>query len=153
MVYGIVSQLDDVTTLEFFRSKKVSKENVVHISQISTLANVLNFGDVVFVVSVNRFLSVSQFLNFGKLCMNKGICLRLLAQPYLDITNGKQWKNSVIRQMTHMVNVERRAIGRMAQGAKYTNEFWEYLCRSFEIMNLEVLAQIYATDGIMKRGS
>ena len=70
MVYGIVSQVDDATTRAYFKNKRVPDVNVVHITQIASLLQMLKSGDVVFVVSVNRFWSVSQFFQFGKFCMS-----------------------------------------------------------------------------------
>lgn len=153
MVYGIVSQFDNATTKVFFRSKKVADENVVCNTQLSVLAKVLKYGDVVYVVSVNRFRTVSQFLNFGKFCMANGVSLHILAQPYLDLVSGKHWKTSVVNQMMKMVEIERRATGKMAQGFRMTNQQWEYVYRCFEIMNLEVLAYTFSADGVLKRRS
>lgn len=153
MFYGIVSQVDDATTRAFFKNKKVPDTNVVYSTQLSSLAQVLKAGDAVFVVSVNRFATVSQFLNFGKFCMANGVSLHLLAQPYLDISSGKHWKPAFVNQMMQMVEVERRAIGHMVQNFRMTNEQWEYVYRCFEVMNLEVLGQIFASDGVLKRGS
>lgn len=73
-------------------------------------------------MSAKRFLRVGQVLSFGRLCMSRGVSLRFIAQPYLDITVGKHWKPAVINQMTRM-------------------------------MNIEILAQTFANDGLMKRGS
>jgi len=152
MVYGIISQADDATTSVYFKSKRVPDANVVHIVQLPSLMQMLKSGDVVFVVSVNRFWSVNQFLQFGKFCMSNGVSLHLLAQPYLDLGNGKHWKQSVMSQMMRMVELERYAKANMTKGYKYSNEYWEYLCRTFEIMNLEVLAHTFSTDGVLKRG-
>lgn len=153
MVYGIVSQLDDTTTKAFFRSKKVAEENVAYSTQLSVLVKMLKSGDVVYVVSVNRFCTVSQFLNFGKYCMANGVSLHVLAQPYLDLGNGKHWRPAVMSQIMKMVEIERQATGKMAQGFRMTNEQWDYVYRCFEIMNLEVLAQIFSADGVLRRGS
>ena len=153
MVYGIISQLDDVSTVELFRSKRVSKENILHINLLPKLIQVLKADDVVYVFSVNRFMTVSQFVNFGKFCMLNGVSLHVLTQPYLNLGNGKHWKPSVINQMIKMVDVERGAMARMSTACKYSNEYWEYLCRTFEIMNLEVLAHTFSADGVLKRGS
>ena len=153
MVYGIVSQVDDATTRAYFKNKRVPDVNVVYITQIASLVQMLKSGDAVFVVSVNRFWSVSQFFQFGKFCMTNGVFLHLLAQPYLDLGNGKHWKPSVMSQMIRMVELERYAKANMANGYKYSNEYWEYLCRTFEIMNLEVLAHTFSVDGVLKRGS
>lgn len=120
---------------------------------LSVLVKVLKSGDIVYVVSVNRFGTVSQFLNFGRFCMANGVSLHVLAQPYLDLVSGKHWKPAVMSQMMKMVEIERRAIGKMSQGFRMTNEQWEYLYRCFEIMNLEVLAYTFSADGVLKRGS
>lgn len=106
MIYGIVLQTDDATIRAFFKNKRVSDANVVHITQIASLVQMLKSGDVVFVVSVTRFSSVPQFFQFGKFCMSNGVSLHLLAQPYLDLGNGKHWKTSVMSQMMRMVEVE-----------------------------------------------
>lgn len=153
MVYGIVSQLDDATTKAFFRSKKIAEENIAYSTQLSVLVKMIKSGDVVYVVSVNRFGTVSQFFNFGKYCMANGVSMHVLAQPYLDIGNGKHWKPAVMSQMVKMVEAERGAIGHMVQGFRMTNEQWEYVCRTFEMMNLDILAHLFSADGVLKRGS
>ena len=63
MVYGIISQLDDAATKAFFRSKKVAEENVAYSTQLSVLVKMLKSGDVVYVVSVNRFCT--ELLTFN----------------------------------------------------------------------------------------
>lgn len=153
MVYGIISQLDDATTKVYFKSKKIADANVYTHNQLGVLMQQTKSGDVVYVVSVNRFFSVSQVLYFGKFCMLNGVSLHILAQPYLDLGNGKHWKPSVMNQMIQMADVERRAMARMSKACTYSNEYWEYLCRTFEIMNLEVLAHTFLADGVLKRGS
>ena len=82
MVYGIVSQVDDATTRAYFKNKRVPDVNVVYITQIASLVQMLKSGDMVFVVSVNRFASVSQFFQFGKFCMSNGVSLHLLAHTF-----------------------------------------------------------------------
>lgn len=57
-------------------------------------------------------------------------------------------KQSVMSQMMRMVEVERYAKANMSNGYKYSNEYWEVLCRTFEIMNLEVLAHTFSADGV-----
>ena len=41
MVYGIVSQVDDATTRAYFKNKRVPDVNVVHITQIASLVQML----------------------------------------------------------------------------------------------------------------
>ena len=152
MVYGIVSNLDSTNTLEVFKSKRINEDNIIPIKCLSGLWGILKSGDVVYVMSVNRFLTVGKCLSFGRLCMSKGVTLHIISQPYLDITAGRHWKPAVINQMTKMMYIERSAIARMSSACKYTNEYWDYLCETFEMMNVELLAQTFANDGLMKRG-
>lgn len=153
MVYGIISGVDDATTRAFFRNKKVAEDKVFYACQMSALLQVLRAGDVVYVVDVNRFLTVAQFIGFGRFCMSNGVSIHVLAQPYLDLGNGKQWKPSVENLMVRMVEVERMAKARMTSTFKMTNEQWDYVFRCFEVMNIDILAGIYNADGIMKRSS
>ena len=153
MVYGIISDLDNVTTAELFNSKKIKEEHIIHINFLQSLKGILRTGDVVYVMSVNRFLSVAQCLCFGRICASMGVSLRFILQPYLDISMNKPWKPYVVNYMTKMMYLERSAIGRMSSACKYTNEHWEYLCRTFEMMDVELLAHTFSNDGLMKRGS
>ena len=150
MIFGIVTVADDQTTAIVFQSKKIPVGNILSYSQLVNDVS-LHAGDVVYVMNVNRFSSVCQFMMFGKFCMENGVSLHVLAQPYLDLTSTKRWKPSVISLMRSMVDVERQAMARLSSAGKYTKEYWEYLCRTFEIQNLEVLGQIFASDGVMKR--
>lgn len=152
MIYGIISNLDDQTTALIFQGKKIPPNNIVTYSQLINNMS-LQTGDVVYVMHVNRFSSVCQFMMFGKFCMENGISLHVLVQPYLDLTSTRRWKPAIINLMRGMVDVERKAMGRMSSAGKYTDEFWEYQCRTFEMQNLEVLGQIFASDGVMKRGN
>ena len=72
MVYGIVSQVDDATTRVYFKNKRVPDVNVVHITQIASLVQMLKSGEVVLVVSVNRFWSVSHFSSSESSVCHKG---------------------------------------------------------------------------------
>ena len=52
-----------------------------------------------------------------------------------------------------MVESEQKAKGMMAQGFKMSDSQWEYAYRCFELMNLDILAHLFSTDGVLKRGS
>lgn len=150
MHFGIITAMDNQTTVLIYESKKVLADNMVSYAQLIHDVS-LQAGDVVYVMNVNRFSSVCQFMMFGKFCMENGVSLHVLAQPYLDLTGTKRWKPSVINLMRSIVDVERQAMARLSSAGKYTKEYWEYLCRTIEIQNLEVLGQIFASDGVMKR--
>lgn len=150
MIYGFISSMDDETTKVFSRSKKIPMENIFHTGRLGALAEVLQSGDTVYVISCNRFASVSQVYAFAKLCHERGITVHFIAEPYLDIEAGKQWRPAVANVIRSMVDSELKAKSRMLQGFKMSNEQWEYTYRYFEMMNLDILAQaivmIYLTE-------
>lgn len=153
MTYGIVSNLDNEVTVTAFRGKKIAKNRIVGIQDLKKLAAILTEGDTIYVVSVNRFMSVTQVLAFGSFCFEKGVSLRFFSQPYLDLSDGKHWKNSVLAQMQKMVSVEEGAKHRLMQCFRMEREQWACLFRCLEIMNLEVLAHMFSQDGVLRRGT
>ena len=142
MIYGFISSLDDETTKVFFRSKKIRGNNIYNAGSLGALTSVLQSGDVVYTVSCNRFASVQR-----------GIILHFVAEPYLDIGNGKQWRPAVAKVIASIVESEQKAKGMMAQGFKMSDSQWEYTYRCFELMNLDILAHLFSADGVLRRGS
>ena len=90
MIYGFVSSMDGETTRVLFRSKKIPMQNIFHSGGLGKLVEVLKDGDVVYVISCTRFSSVNQVYGFAKLCHERGVTVHFVAEPYLDIGNGKQ---------------------------------------------------------------
>ena len=88
---------------------------------LGELASVLQSGDVVYTVSCNRFASVRQVYTFARFCHERGIVLHFVAEPYLDMGNGKQWRPAVAKVIASMVESEQKAKGMMAQGFKMTD--------------------------------
>ena len=76
MVYGIISVKDKQTSIAFFKSKKVSQNNLVTADRLKELANILSAGDVVHVVSVDRFLSVNDFVIFAGMVLRSGASMK-----------------------------------------------------------------------------
>lgn len=66
--------------------------------------------------------------------------------------NGKQWRPAVAKVIDSMAESEQKAKGMMAQGFKMSDSQWEYAYRCFEMMNLDILAHLFSTDGVLKRG-
>lgn len=153
MNYGLISALDDETTKYVFRGKRITENQIIPNYEIGEAVKSLHKGDVVYVISVNRFNSVSHLLVIGRLCMQKGVSLRFIAQPYLDLANGKCWKDSVLWQMEYMHSIEMRAKSKLQQCMQMNREGWETVYRCIEIMNLEILAHMFSPDGILKRGN
>ena len=64
--------------------------------------------NVVYTVSCNRFASVRQVYTFARFCHERGIILHFVAEPYLDIGNGKQWRPAVAKVIASMVESGRK---------------------------------------------
>ena len=58
MVYAIISEKDNQTSLAYFKSKKIPQGNYVRVSSLQLLAQKLSAGDVIYVVGIDRFSSV-----------------------------------------------------------------------------------------------
>lgn len=152
MIYGVVSQADNDTTMAVFRSKKIRQEHLVDSSRLRELAGCLVQGDTVYAVSVNRFGSVAQVREFGSLCACKGVSLKFVGQPYLDITDGKTWKRPVLRQMEKMEAIEAVVKQSLARYFRMEKIQWQTLFWYIGAMNLEILAHTFSPDGVLRRG-
>ena len=153
MVYGIVSAKDNQTSLAYFKSKKVSQGNLVSADRLQQLANVLSAGDVIYVVSVDRFPSVNAFVTFAGIVLKTGASMKILEQSYLDIGNGKHYKASVEEHLKVLAGLESVNISRLISTLKLTDAGKEYVIRCVTDISIGILAKTYASDGIFHRGS
>lgn len=153
MFYGIISMQDDATSKAVLQSKHIASDRIYYNTNLNVLANQLRSGDVVWIISVNRFINLSQLKAFAEFCHEKGAGLRFVSQSYLDIWNGHCWRNSFIQLTDRMIMLEQCVKGKMRQGLRLTDEEWGYVYRCLEAVTLEILAQIFSSDGILKRGS
>lgn len=153
MVYGIISAKDNQTSLAYFKSKKVSQGNMVTADRLQQVANVLSAGDVIHVVSVDRFPSVNAFVIFAGIILKTGASMRILEQPYLDIGNGKHYKASIEAHLQVLAGVESANANRIVTALKLTDAGKEYVIRCVTDISLGMLAKTYASDGVLRRGN
>jgi len=153
MVYGIISAKDNQTSLAYFKSKKVSQGNLVTADRLQQLANVLSAGDVVHVVSIDRFPSVGVFFSFAKVVLKSGASMKILDQPYLNIGNGTYYKPNIQKYLEEIVRLESVNADRLFQGLQLTNTGKDYVSRCVTDITLGILAKTYASDGVLHRGS
>lgn len=153
MVYGIISAKDNQTSLAYFKSKKVSQGNMVTADRLQQVANVLSAGDVIHVVSVDRFPSVNAFVIFAGIILKTGASMRILEQPYLDIGNGKHYKASIEAHLQVLAGVESANANRLVTALKLTDAGKEYVIRCVTDISLGMLAKTYASDGVLRRGN
>ena len=153
MVFGLISSLDNETTKYIFRGKRITEEHYIPNYEIGRTVSNLKSGDTVYAISVNRFDSISHLMAIGQLCMQKGVALRFIGQPSLDIANGKYWRDAVLWQMQEMRKSEMMTIGILHQRMQMNAEGWEIVRRCIERMSMEILAHTFSPVGILKRGN
>ena len=153
MVYGIISAKDNQTSLAYFKSKKVSQGNLVTADRLKQLANILSAGDVVHVISVDRFPSVNAFVTFAGIVLKTGASMKILDQPYLDIGNGKHYKASIEEHLKVLAGLESANVNRLVYALKLNGAGNQLLYQCVTDISLGILAKTYASDGVLHRGS
>ena len=153
MLYGIISAKDNQTSLAYFKRKKVSQANLVTADRLQRLANVLSSGDVVHMVSVDRFPSVNVFVTFAGIVLKTGASMKILDQPYLDVGNGKHYKPSIEEHLKVLARLESVNINRLMSALKLNGAGNQFVCQCVTDISLGILAKTYASDGILNRGS
>ena len=140
MVYGIVSEKDNETTRTVFRSKKIADTDIYPVTKLDLLVSRLKFGDTIICISVDRFLSVSQYVVFSEKVLNAGVSIRIMEQPYLDIGNGKHWRSSVVSHLHTLVHAENVMINRLYSALELTDKGKYYVSRCVTDMSIGILA-------------
>lgn len=153
MIYGLYSDRDDATTEAVFKLKHISSANYVSINDLLSLSKQLTENDTVYVMSVDRFTSISEVFLFGKVCHERGVTLHFQAESYLDIGKSKKWRPSIIKLISWIETRGNYAKAEMRHYFTMTNQQWRYVDSCFERMNLAILSAIFSSDnGILVRG-
>lgn len=126
---------------------------MVTADRLQQLANTLRAGDVVYVISVDRFPSVNAFVMFAVIVLKTGACMKILEQPYLDIGNGKHYKASVEAHLNVLAGLESANASRLIGALKLTDSGKDYVSRCIKDITIGILAKTYVSDGILHRGS
>lgn len=154
MIYGIYdNRMDTETTLSWMRSKKVSKGAMVSTTDTTKLIPNLSAGDVVYLAGVDRFVSMERLYEVCSIVYQRNASIRFLAQPYLDMGNGKQWKPAVVRDIQSRIQIEAEYVNLLLSKLRLNEEWSWYVRQLVGAMNLRMLAQTYSSNGILKRGS
>lgn len=153
MMYAIISEKDGQTSLVYFKGKKIAQSNYVPVSRLQQLVKALNAGDVVHVISTDRFPSAGVFMAFADAVLKAGASMKIMEQPYLDIGNGKHYKASVEEHLRVLVRLESANINRLVSTFKLNTAGNQYVYRCITDITAGILAKTYASDGIMHRGN
>lgn len=152
MTYGIVSEKDDKTGLAYLRSKKVADVNIIPVTRLDVLLSRTVEGDIVYVISVDRFPSVSRYVAFADVVLKAGVSLRILEQPYLEVGNGKHFRPAVAEHLNMLVNLERSNAQRLISAFPLNVAGKDYVADCIADITVGILSKTYASDGILHRG-
>ncbi|MBO5166661.1 MAG: hypothetical protein J6B90_08705 [Lachnospiraceae bacterium] len=149
--FALIDDKDTTTSLAFFNSKNVKRENIFHISQLNQLGARINVGDTVWCADVDRFGSVIVFYNFIQLASTRGINFRALANSYLNFGGGKTLKPSVVKFVRYLASMENKLVNDILSMGKNGNR--SIVSAYCGALFIDVLGQTFASDSILKRGS
>ena len=132
------------TTRTVFRSKKITDNQIYFVSQLRVVVERLQSDDIIYCISVDRFLRVSQYVVFCEKVLHARASLRCLEQPYLDIGNGRHWRSSVVSQLNTMVRAEGVTANRLCSVMELTDKGRNYVSRCMVDMSITILAKTYS---------
>lgn len=154
MIYGIYDdRMDTETTISWMRSKKVVKGAMISTTDTPRVIPNLVAGDVVYCAGVDRFVSMARLYEVCSMIYQRNASIRFLAQPYLDMGNGKQWKPAVVRDIQNRIRIEAEYVELLLRKLQLSEGWSWYVRQLVGAMNLRMLAQTYSAEGILKRGS
>lgn len=147
--YGIMSCSTDITLL---RKMKVAQQNIYSLGQISMLNQYLCPGDTVHVVSICSIADGAfSLLKFVKWLTEKRVEFVSYHERYLCNTFARPYSASMINLLTNMAQRELACIhGIPVELRGEQREWFERMIRQANIQNL---AEIFASDGVKKRGN
>lgn len=123
------------------------------VSRLQQLIKALNTGDVVHVISTDRFPSAGVFMAFADAVLKAGASMKIMEQPYLDIGNGKHYKANVEEHLNVLTRLENTNINRLVSTLKLNTAGNQYVYRCITDITAGILAKTYASDGIMHCGN
>ena len=125
--------------------------NIIHVSRLEVLLARVVAGDTIYVISVNRFPSVSRFVAFADAVLQEGVALRILEQPYLEVGNGKHFRPAVAEYLGVLVYLERSNAQRLISTFSFNASGKDYAADCIADITVGILAKTYSSDGILHR--
>ena len=152
MVYGLVRDMCDQTELSVMRSKRIPMGNIILVTQPNVLLARVNSGDVVWLVTVADFQSVTRFVELADRILRLGVQLRIVNEPYLEVGNGKHWRMSVREHVETLMALEQENAMKLRSAFRFTDRQRMYADGCIADITVGILSKTYASDGILHRG-
>lgn len=152
MVFGVYAYGNIEMKREVLRARKIKESEMIHLADAHKLFQRLSKNDTVIVYSVMDFSSVSMFCKFSAEVINKGASLKIVNEHYLDIGNGKVWRDSVQAHINTLVDLEQHCYERLVRGLKLNKASAQFLADIIGGYSVSVLSSAFCNDGILHRG-
>ncbi len=152
--YGLIdSTLDDNNSLVALKAKGVKSNSCIYSNQnINTLLDKAQTGDMVVVVSIDRFGSVYKMVQVFEYLRKRGVAFKSIQEPYLEFKDGRELKRSVVQYLYQLGADEVSLINNIEHSCKYPN-YTDYLSRQIRQLGLRSVQRTFAEQGLMRRKS
>lgn len=152
--YGLIdSTLDDNNSLVALKAKGVKSNSCIYSNQnINTLLDKAQTGDMVVVVSIDRFGSVYKMVQVFEYLRKRGVAFKSIQEPYLAFSDGRELKRSVVQYLYQVGTDEVSLINNIEHSCKYHN-YKAYLSKQIRQLCLRSVQRTFAEQGLMRRKS
>lgn len=152
MVYAVISEVDkNALAMQFLQSKRIPEQNLCPMSNLNGLVRILSRGDTVWVLDVDRFGSVILFWEFYQVCRQRGVMLKFFANPYLNLGQDGKLKSSCEKFIYYLISLEKKLSADICGTFKNIDASKVQRYAGHIVVN--TLAEVFCTEGIMKRTS
>lgn len=152
MNYGMVSDAMMQSEVTVMRGRRILNDNIYPVCNCEVLVSRLGHGDTVTIASIIMFESISQFVLFARAVVKAGANLKILEQPYLEVGNGRYWRDAIVRDINYRITLEKEMLNVLLQKIHMDNSARLSIARHLAKFDLAVMAKNYSMDGILRRG-
>ena len=152
MNYGMVSNAVLPPEIAIMRGRRILQNNIYAIADCEMLVSRLRRGDTITVSGIEIFASIAQFVMFARAVVTSGANLKILEQPYLEVGNGKYWRDAIVRDIDYRMVLEKEMMNALLHKVNMNNSVRVNIAQHIAKFDLAVMAKNYSVDGILRRG-
>lgn len=151
MQYGIYNaQTDSSQAYSVFQAKKIQKNALCPLHNIEILLSRIQMGDTVWCASVKSFGSVRMYVRVAMELFHRGVALRSVQEPYLDVGKGRCWKPQTEQLLKTLLQLEMVTVHKLtSRGANNAEQ--RFIISAMEYHNILALSYIFSGEGILHR--
>ena len=152
MVFGVYAYGNIEMKREVLRGRKIKETELIHLSEVHKLFQRLSANDTVIVYTVKDFASVTMFSRFVAEVTKRGVSVKFINEHYLDVGNGKVWRESVKAHIDAMIGLEQFCYERLSKAFKLNKAASDFLADIVGGCSVSALSGAFCNDGILHRG-